>query len=76
MANNIQPNVNSFSFELPELPIGDHYFVAFVAVDNINNVYANSTAFSIIAALPTSTTSTISSTATAKPTTGTGYVLL
>jgi hypothetical protein len=47
VANNIPPNTNSLQFELPVLPPGPNYFVAFVAVDNVNNVLANSTSFTI-----------------------------
>jgi hypothetical protein len=47
VANNVNPNVNSLSFELPVLPPGNNYFIAFVAVDNVNQVYANSSSFPI-----------------------------
>jgi len=60
VANNIAANTQSFTFELPVLPPGDNYFVAFVAIDNVNNVYANSSSFPI-RANPTSSTVALSS---------------
>lgn len=60
VANNIIPNTQSFVFELPVLPPGSNYFIAFVAIDNVNNVYANSSSFPI-AANPTSSSVPLSS---------------
>ncbi|KAF8323753.1 hypothetical protein DL93DRAFT_2069736 [Clavulina sp. PMI_390] len=61
VANNIAPSTSSFTFELPVLPAGPHYFLAFVAVDNVGMVYANSSLFSI-SSNPTSSTVPLSAT--------------
>lgn len=47
VANNIQPNIESFSFQLPVVFPGDQYWLAFVAIDNVNSVYANTSYFPI-----------------------------
>ncbi|KAF8341644.1 uncharacterized protein EI90DRAFT_3285699 [Cantharellus anzutake] len=60
--NNVQPNLGSVSFELPDLPPGNGYFVQFVNVANVNQVYATSVSFPITDnPITTTTTSTTSS---------------
>src|ERR1700735_138166 len=42
VGNNIVPNTQVFTFGLPTIPPADDYYLTFVAVDNINTVYAKS----------------------------------
>lgn len=62
VANNVVPNTNSKTFELPVLPPGSNYQIMLVAVGDINTVYASSPAFDI-SSNPSSTTLTGSNTA-------------
>lgn len=59
IANNVNPNIGSIPLDLPVLPPGDNYFVAFVAVNDVNTVYANSSSFTI-RDNPTSSTAPLS----------------
>ncbi|KDQ15660.1 hypothetical protein BOTBODRAFT_284216 [Botryobasidium botryosum FD-172 SS1] len=45
--NNQSPTAGAINFQLPSVPAGDGYTVTFVAVSNINTVYATSAPFSI-----------------------------
>jgi len=58
--NNQSPTAGAINFQLPSVPAGDGYTVTFVAVSNINTVYATSAPFSIGAQYspPPSTSST------------------
>ncbi|KAF9513262.1 hypothetical protein BS47DRAFT_1344510 [Hydnum rufescens UP504] len=61
ISNNVQPNTNNISFELPELPPGTGYFISLVAISDISTVYSTSASFNI-ASNPLTTTTTSFST--------------
>jgi len=68
--NNIQPNTGSVSFELPDLPPASDYYLNFVAVNDVNDVYATSPKFPISDNPLTTTTSSHVSTSKSGSTPG------
>ncbi|KAJ7081020.1 hypothetical protein C8R44DRAFT_823929 [Mycena epipterygia] len=59
IANNVDPSLNQITVELPLVPAGDQYTLEAVNITNINQVFSNSSDFSIAAApstaIPSST---------------------
>jgi len=74
VGNNIVPNTQVFNFGLPTVPPADDYYITFVAIDNINTVYAKSGKFPITdnpqsSSIPVSTPTNTPSTTTGRSTT-------
>jgi hypothetical protein len=62
IANNVQTSEGSLSLTLPQVPVGGGYTLLSIATDNINQIYGQSSEFSIGAPGTNTTTSTTSTT--------------
>ncbi|KAH7923787.1 hypothetical protein BV22DRAFT_560258 [Leucogyrophana mollusca] len=56
IANNLQSNAGSYTFEMPQVPVGDGYTFEAINPSDINDIYATSGDFSVGAATTASTT--------------------
>ncbi|KAF8915167.1 hypothetical protein CPB85DRAFT_1180542, partial [Mucidula mucida] len=47
IANNVQPSLNTLTLTLPQIPSGGGYTIQFVNISNINDIFTQTSTFSV-----------------------------